>query len=832
MSRARSGSSLDSAQSFTDPLKNVDPLYVEDAKEMESVIADLEFRLSNPDDWSIRAEAMREAMSYLKGGICDFENCDFSTLAEGIASCITDLRSTLVKTGCLLVASCARILKERYVTSIKIIIPALFKPLSHGTAIISNSCHAALIEIAKHVQHRRALSMILSSGTSRTAEHRVAVVESIIIVLQTWPGSVLAPMLGDVGLLVRKFIDDASPSVRQTAKEARVLFDERSNAPDAMPKASKIPVTSPRSKPRTPKLESQTKLSKSLTAFNRSSPMSKAQTLRSPSTLRSASPKSATLSERKPKSKASTTELSPRRASPSLSTMKRKEWEESLDDRRFSTPTKTQVRNSTASPKPQQKSPKKVVPYRPASRNAGTPERPKAKPVPASEKRIRRCFSPAPKKVDSTRKIPAQTPKTPNSVRFVDKVELPDSANGGKPKSIMKHSSSPTPTRTYRPSPVPAPPPPPQETVGIEEYMPPKSMDQAEKFQEMLTDIVDTGDYDQIVGLEDLLPQSIIAAIDFIPQFEEWEDNLRKLFAKYPEFFLCKAHDLLQAFKCKEEVISAMAECFATETLFEHFARLSKDQADVRRKFMTGFFELGYDADLSEENRERLQNVINGEGVEEEEEEGVDCKALLDDVIEKVGECHDATEEAQKLRDFLSRNPSEEIESQIQKRVMSLLSDGTEEQRKCVLALITSTSLLPQEKRIEMVLNVLSNEDNEFQRNAKAFVVQQVNDRETLVKVLKRINPANDSEVRNQAIMGCVLEYVTGLTEQKMVGIVSILFEHILPVFAWATVGLRRLAIQIAVEFNVKIPAEFSAYMGKINTAHQKLIALYTSKRR
>ena len=839
--------STDLSQTFTDPLKNVDPLYVEDSKEMESVIADLEFKLSNPDDWSIRAEAMREAMSYIKGGICEYENCDFASLASGVAACLTDARSSLVKTACLLVASCARVLKERYVTSTQIVLPALFRPLSHGTAIIANSCHAAIIEIAKHVQHRRALTMVLSSGASRTVEHRLAVVESLIIVLQTWPNSVLAPMLKDVGLQIHKFIVDSSPGVRQTAKEARVLFDEKALGAEGMAKTSKSPVVEAR-KPRTPKLGVVSNLSKSLTSFSKSPPVSKTQEIASPSKLkRAGSPRHVPASERKPKLSSSTLDLSPRRASSSL--RKREPVqppEELVVEKRFSTPTKSPVRTSASGLQKRQNSPKKVVPYRPPSRNAVSPERPKTmKAVPATEKKMRRCFSPAPKKSDPTKRQLAQTPKTPNSVRFVDKVELPDSANGGKPRSIMKPSRSPTPTKALRTSPVLPPPP---EKVGIEEYMPPKTMDQAEKFQEMLSDIVDMNAYEDLVGLEDLLPQSIVAAIDFIPQFEEWESILRRLFVKYQEFFLAKIHELIQAFKFKEDVIGAAVESFTSQTIFDHFCSLPRDQDDVVLKFTNVFFAMHHDVDITEENRERLGELgqecgaeesveqLQEEKEEQEEEEyeepDVDPRALVDAFIAKVSRGQDASQEETALYEYLKRDELSEFPKQIQAKLCALLKQGSESERIRVFGVVKTTPLLSLDRRIDVALSYLVTEDSDFQKSVKQFLVEQMNDRDLLVKILRRVSPASDAETRNQAILGCVLEYTTSITPQKMIEIVPVLFEHILPVFTWTTIALRRLAIQIAVEFNVKIPAEFAAYMSKISMVHQNLIAVYTTKRR
>ena len=104
---------------FSHPLDTVDDLVIESSSEAEEYIHQIENKLSNRDDWSARADGIKLALSCLKGGICDYINTDYSFFVSDVAGCVSDLRSTLVRNGSLLIAASAQFFREKYMTSIK-----------------------------------------------------------------------------------------------------------------------------------------------------------------------------------------------------------------------------------------------------------------------------------------------------------------------------------------------------------------------------------------------------------------------------------------------------------------------------------------------------------------------------------------------------------------------------------------------------------------------------------------------------------------------------------------------------------------------------------------
>jgi hypothetical protein len=308
-------------------------------------LSDLESDLAS-NDWSVRSAALESAASQVREPSAD----DFSSLGFSIARCITDVRSSLVRPATAFVIACARALKGRYVSSVKVVVPALFKQLSNGTAIVADSCHGALIEVARHVQNRRTVTAFLGFAASKSREHRLVVAEALAIWAATWPDSITGPAAPNIARTLKALTDDASAEVRKAARE--VLH-----------------------------------------------------------------------------------------------------------------------------PTPMQ--PKK------------SPTRPKS---------AFRSSSPA--------------PRSPNKVRFVDFVEMPEVCEFEQPKSIMKRPKPPRPIEA------------------------PKSMADAEALLQVLVDIVAAnGCLQKLSAKREGLPEIVVAAVQFIPEFEDWQTVLTRLFETFTEEF-------------------------------------------------------------------------------------------------------------------------------------------------------------------------------------------------------------------------------------------------------------------------------------------------------
>lgn len=206
------------SEQFLRPLDLVSEMTAS-AIEVETIFQDLELRINQNDDWQKKATAIQEAISYLKGGIHNYPDANFESLASGIASSVTNLRSSLVRWGSLYIAAASQTLQTNFVSSLEIVVPALFKQLSHGTSVISNSCKYSLREVAKNVPHRRTARIFLSKLKSKASQQRLSVAEFLQIASQTWPSSILSSLHTQFNDSLKELTEDPTPAVRQIARE-------------------------------------------------------------------------------------------------------------------------------------------------------------------------------------------------------------------------------------------------------------------------------------------------------------------------------------------------------------------------------------------------------------------------------------------------------------------------------------------------------------------------------------------------------------------------------------------------------------------------------------
>jgi hypothetical protein len=198
----------------------IDKTTLDRSNTCDGIVEKLRGQLANGNDWSVRAGALETAVAHLTNDTCTVFP-EFSALAVGVASCVTDPRSSLVRAATNFVIACAQVLQKRYVTSIKSIIPALFKPLTSGTAIIADSCHEALLAIAAYVQHRRTIAALLPYATSRSKEHRLVVAESFIAIADGWPETAYSSVFEDFQRAASALSNDAAVEVRRTMRRGR-----------------------------------------------------------------------------------------------------------------------------------------------------------------------------------------------------------------------------------------------------------------------------------------------------------------------------------------------------------------------------------------------------------------------------------------------------------------------------------------------------------------------------------------------------------------------------------------------------------------------------------
>jgi hypothetical protein len=535
---------------------------------------------------------------------------------------------------------------------VKVIVPALFKPLSNGTAIVADSCHSALIEVARHVQNRRTITTFLGFAVSKSREHRLVVAEALAIWIATWPDSATGPVKPDITRTLKALVDDASAEVRKAAREVR-------------------------------------------------------------------------------------------------------------------DPTPTPPR-----PKESARRPKSAI----------------------------RSRSPA--------------PKSPNKVRFVDFVEMPDVGDFEQPKSIMKRPRPPKP---------------------IEK---PKSMADAESFLQVLTDLVATDGYVQKLNAKrEVLPEAVVAGVQFIPEFEDWRAVLAPFFETFTDEFFDMVPDLFAMFRFDPGFFDMICNAFPIDSLTEKFRTLRNSQQAVSIRFFSMLQERSDTLVLNPELRKYLNRLVQNSANRRDAEsirsylaKSSNPRRPLTDFLEKFSSKCNFKAELIKLRqdpNLLGYEPD------LSGMVLRVLTKGSDFERANIIAVVSALSALHFAQLRESLTNQLLCDEFPHREVAIGCFAALLDNNQILRETLDSLSEADGcDDFKAQTVLAVIHRFVSDADHAKLAEVLPVMFGHVAALLEVEIIPLRRLAVFILVEFNVKIAQDFAKFLRKISTPHQKLIELYTAKRR
>ena len=806
---------------FKNPLDTVQAVYIENTDDAEKYLSEIETKLKNKSDWQDRGDGIQLALGCLKGGITNYPFIDYSTISSDVASCIVDLRSMLVRTSSILVAASAQVLKEKYITSLKAIIPALFKQLTHGTALISESCHHALIEIVKNVPNKKTFQAFSSKIQSKSLQHRMTIAELILTVLENWPTSLISSISDSISSTLQVLLDDPSQNVKKSARRCMLLLKSKTSESlkkkiskgagmNYRPGSRQVtrslqPNSGLAHFPKVPKVFSNPKLLANKKKINPSSPVKGS----------------------------------------SRPSSKQQQYPEKTEP----------INNNSNKADSAKKTEKKIT----RANNNRTTE----KNQQSIEKFNNRPRTPV--KQQTTKKAAFGTvqPKRNQSVKFVEKLDdMPTVKDTDffltlpvvQPKGILKPAKFPNVIR---------------ENV-IQTIMPPKSMEEADSFQQQLIEIVEGESFEKLSGVEDLLCSSIVVASQYIPMIEDWESILPILIEEYSTDFQPHINDLITSFRCDPWLIAICVDEFGAQYLAELFMNSKKKRNIQTVKFFKVLFNLNVQLEITDKLREFLQGLIEqfyGSDEVRSIEVAIapkqpDVKQATNIIISKLKKGENCNEEAEKLNAQLVKSPKvlSSIETILNEELPPILEQGNKLQRDCIYDFASRIPSISFTFLVDPMINIICNEDHESSDSTKncllglmndrtifSYIIGKAHDNYEYVNSLTATNSINhddnhdntvlhhesgNDELKEQCTLSLLLSFFQDCSEQVAMDLFPETFEMLSPMLESNVTALRRIVVLILVEFKCKIPKSFEQYSTMIPTKHQKLIELYTSRRK
>ncbi|EAY00580.1 hypothetical protein TVAG_357860 [Trichomonas vaginalis G3] len=730
-------------EQFDKPLEGITETKFESEMKAQAKMEQLEQDLSAKDDWTRRSTAILEAMSVLKGGIASF-GIDFSNLSTGIASCVYDLRSTLVKNGSLLIAACAQILGASYITSTDVVLPALSKQLTHGTAIISDSVHLAILQIAKHVQNRKVVRAMQTLANSKSSIQREVAAEAFHLIVTNWSSTVIAKNTQDIRDSLNKLSNDASQNTRKAARAALECFSEdeatrRTSTPTVNIKSMSAPlsyVPSPPTKEKTAK----TSLGKAADSTDSliSQPKTAREVNRTPTTIRKKIAKTPTVSRTK----------------------------EPLDDG-----------------------------YR-SKFSAETSFVPENSPVPGRDN-IRESFD------------------------------------------FKK---------------------------DISEVMPPTTMITTKQFLRILTKIIDENNWDDINGLEMLLPPSIIAATQFMPNIADWKSFLKVFYRRFKDDFKDDTRSLIEAFHFDKWLVGLVLTTYGQDFLFEIFSDITQSTFD----FYNTLLKLYPDLELSSNNIETIKKLVKNFEITDDTtylqkfipsekvtpvEEKISpvlsdrsftksprspnaAKSVVNNAINAIYNGENGNQQLSEIIKLFKHNRDliAEINKHLNDKLPSLLESDSKETVVNTLTFIinlmneSSEFFLPE--ALEDIISLVCTQSRTVSSRAYAALTAISVNQELLLKMVSSIPEMNGNQEGILVALQMALECFGDMESDSLLLYIDVVPSVIDFCLKSDVTAHRRTAVEIAAVFRQKVPDAFAKYFSTLSQTNQKLIELKVSKSR
>lgn len=189
-------------------------------------------RFEAASDWDDQLAAIQHGMGLVKGGICAYQQfvSVVPSLLPLLGSCVTNMRSTLVKYGCLFITQMAKVMGTKFAGPAESIIPVLFQPTTHGTQIIASSCRHSIEAIVRNVMSKKVIDAILQFIDSRAQIHRAVVSGCLIIIARDWKKKFVTENQKIIENALTELSQDAGFEARTKAREASKLLSERLSA--------------------------------------------------------------------------------------------------------------------------------------------------------------------------------------------------------------------------------------------------------------------------------------------------------------------------------------------------------------------------------------------------------------------------------------------------------------------------------------------------------------------------------------------------------------------------------------------------------------------------
>lgn len=216
-------------QMFKNPTEKIEPTEITSESQALQEIQNIIVLFNNNPEWDDVLQYINMLMSMVLGGATKYQSfCDqLIGIVPMINYCIVNLRSTLVKYGCLFITQLVQDLGEKFDILAESLLPILFQPTNHATAIISQSCKYTINSIVKYCRTKKVISALTLHTSSKCQEHRNIVSHNIQYIVKKYPKNLLIQSKQQIQSAISILLNDAGLEARTNVKNTQELLDNR-----------------------------------------------------------------------------------------------------------------------------------------------------------------------------------------------------------------------------------------------------------------------------------------------------------------------------------------------------------------------------------------------------------------------------------------------------------------------------------------------------------------------------------------------------------------------------------------------------------------------------
>jgi hypothetical protein len=368
----------------------------------------------------------------------------------------------------------------------------------------------------------------------------------------------------------------------------------------------------------------------------------------------------------------------------------------------------------------------------------------------------------------------------------------------------------------------------------IDDYMPPRTHEDTERFLRLLIEITSKADFRRLDGIDVLIPASIVAATQFLPDIKHWQSVFLVLFQQFPGLFADQILQLFQAFHFDPWLVRFAAKTFGIDELSRRAMTLCDD--DAFRFFSIALSKQKGGVELSPKVVTFLTTLAAKFG----RDPNVDAiRKFLDSSPDDDPLGSDDPEVCrQRLERFTSQIVSDQ--TALQKfipRLLDGLGTGPTERKVVLLEFCTATVRATRSvcfgELVPVFQDLLGDDDQTVAGLTKECLMAMLEaDRVFVIQILERIHKMRTEDLgRAFALLSLLPEFFARMDDRAMAEFTQPVMTNLKGAFASDVAGIRRMVVMILVEFELKIPQEFDQYFARLHPTRQKLIDLYKSKR-